>query len=271
MTVILQISDPHVLADGHVLEGRIDTAARFAEALQLVKNSPRTPDLVILSGDLVNNGSEAEYRNLASILERSGVDALPVMGNHDDRERLRQFLPTPARSGSGTEPFQYVVEIPDGRRIIVLDTTEPGLHSGVLDTLRLEWLEDRLNEHPNAPTIVVQHHPPFASGIGFMDQYGLDGAIAEAEILNRHPQVCAVLCGHLHRPAVSTVGGIMTFTAPSCAAQVALDLVGGGTAYTGEPGMVAWHLWTGQSVVSHTSPTVDLGSWVPAWALEERT
>lgn len=267
MTLILQISDPHVLAEGELLEGRVDTSARFADALHLVKQAPRTPDLVILSGDLVNGGSEAEYQNLASILDSSGVAALPVMGNHDDRERLRRFIPTPPRSGSGTEPLQYVVTLPDGRRIVVLDTTEPGLHSGVLDSARLDWLDTRLSESPDTPTIVVQHHPPFVSGIGFMDQYGLDGADTEAEILSRHPHVAAVLCGHLHRPSVTTVGGVIAFTAPSCAAQVALDLSGGGTTYTGEPGMVAWHLWTQHRLISHTSPTVESGSWVPAWAM----
>lgn len=272
MTLLLQVSDPHVLARGELMQGRVDTSANFRAALQLVGHGPTRPDLVLLSGDLVNDGTEAEYQHLAEISaeipESLTVPMLPVMGNHDNRTLLRRYLSVPD-SGEGSEPVQYTVCIEaNGARqqIIVLDTSEPGRHGGLLCADRLAWLDTTLAADPEVSTIIVQHHPPITSGIDFMDQYGLEGADEELEILSQYGHIAAVLCGHLHRPISARVANSSVVVAPSCAAQVALDLVGGGTAYTDEPGMVAWHRWTTDELVSHLAPVHSPATWVPTWA-----
>lgn len=269
--LLLQISDPHIRRRGETLEGRVDTASGLRAAIALASNAPARPDLVILSGDLVNDGTEEEYEHLVELLDSLSVPYMAIMGNHDSRGHLRRFLPKAIGDATVRDDaaINWVMDIDDGwpRRIIGLDTTEPGRHGGVLDQSRIEWLDERLTESSDRPVLVVQHHPPFVSGIDFMDQYGLDGAGAEAAVLARHEHVVGVICGHLHRPVMTSVGGVTVISAPSSAAQVALDLSGGTTAYTDEPGMVAWHHWTPGGLVSHITPVGPITTWQPSWAM----
>lgn len=265
--LLLQISDPHIRPRGELLEGRVDTAAGLTRALNGVDATGVRPDVIVLSGDLVNDASEPEYEHLAALLGDLSMPTIFVMGNHDDRTLMRRYLSLPDDGGIDLDPVQYVVDLDDDHRIIVLDTTQPGTHGGVLDGERLEWLDRQLGESRDRSVIIVQHHPPIESGIGFMDQYGLDGADQEATILRSYSHVAAVLCGHLHRPVVSSVAGVPVVVSPSSAAQVALDLGGGGTAYTDEPGMVTWHRWSDRGVSSHFAPAGRATRWVPSWAM----
>lgn len=265
--LLLQISDPHIRPRGELLEGRVDTAAGLTHALNGLDATGVRPDVMVLSGDLVNDASEPEYEHLAALLSDLSVPALFVMGNHDDRRLMRRYLPLPDHVGVDLDPVQYVVDLDENRRIIVLDTTQPGTHGGVLDAERLEWLDRQLSDSSDRSVIIVQHHPPIESGIGFMDQYGLDGADQEAEIVRSYSNIAAVWCGHLHRPVMSSIAGVPVVVSPSSAAQVALDLGGGTTAYTEEPGMVTWHRWTDRGVASHFAPAGLASRWVPSWAM----
>eukprot|EP00952_Eustigmatos_sp_NYUAD-ZCMA_P004637 20410-Eustigmatos_ZCMA.PRE.1 len=64
------------------------------------------------------------------------------------------------------------------------------------------------------------HHPPFEAFLDYMDGIGLrEGRDALAELIAQHPQVCRVLCGHLHRSVQTHWAGTVVQTAPSTAHQ----------------------------------------------------
>lgn len=267
--LIAQLSDPHIFEPGRLMEGRVDTAAGLASAIERVRALRPQPDLVLLTGDLVNDGGPEQYRHLAELLSSCDVEMLAVVGNHDDRDLLVEYLGSqvPGRLASGAVQYERRVEV-DGREavILVLDTVAPGHHHGELDDERLGWLADALDRHRERPVLVVQHHPPFTSGIGFMDTYGLRGADRELALLHGHPEVVGVICGHLHRHSIASMGGLTAITAPSTAAQVACELGGGGTAYTNEPGAFLLHRWGSHGVVTHVQPVVAGSVWRPSWA-----
>jgi 3',5'-cyclic AMP phosphodiesterase CpdA len=267
--LIAQISDPHILEPGRLMEGRVDTAAGLRSALDRVTGMRPRPDLILLTGDLVNDGLDEQYRHLTDLLGSCDIAMLAVVGNHDDRDLLVRHLGPRVPAPAGGGPVQYVHEVDlDGSAaaIVVLDTVEPGEHGGRLDGRRLDWLAATLERYTDRPVLVVQHHPPFESGIGFMDAYGLDGAVGEIELIANHPNVVAVLSGHLHRHATAVLGRSMAMTAPSTAAQVACDLGGGGTTYTGEPGAFLLHRWTPQGLTTHVLPVDSGPTWRPSWA-----
>jgi 3',5'-cyclic AMP phosphodiesterase CpdA len=103
--------------------------------------------------------------------------------------------------------------------------------------------------------IVALHHPPFATGIGHMDDMALDAqAAAKLEaLISRYPNVESVLCGHVHRPVHKRFAGTIASIAPSTAHQVVLDLhADAPSAFVLEPGAFALHYWTeGVGLVSH--------------------
>jgi 3',5'-cyclic AMP phosphodiesterase CpdA len=140
-------------------------------------------------------------------------------------------------------------------RLIALDTVVPGQPGGLMCAERLAWLDARLTEAPDRPTLIVMHHPPFRTGIGHMDAMGLANAEAMREVVGRHRQVEAVVAGHLHRPIQTRWAGTIATTAPSTAHQVALDLrPDGPPQFVMEPPACQLHVWTpGCGLVSHTS------------------
>ncbi len=252
------------------MEGRVDTASGLSAALGLAETFD--PDLIVLSGDLVNDAEPDQYAHLAELLSGITRRLLLVAGNHDDRQVVRDLAssldsaasPIPSVSGE----LEYDLRILDragGPRFLVVDTVQSGSHGGLLSEERLELLDRQLAD--GEPTVIVQHHPPFVSGIGFMDHYGLEGGTSELDVLARHPEVVAVLTGHLHRHAVHIRSGLPVVTAPSSAAQVSLDLHGGPTAYTEEPGAILVHRLDGSSLTTHVQPLRGASTWRPAWAV----
>lgn len=254
------------------MEGRVDTAEHLRQAFREVDRMQPAVNCVLLTGDLVNNGTPQEYANLGAVMGSNINRVVVVAGNHDDRSELRSTFPQLQGIGSAYEPLHYAVDLPSigddvDRSIVVLDTTVPGLHGGELDEGDLRWLYDALDLRRDRQVLIAQHHPPYLSGIDFMDDYCLKGASAEAEVLQLFTNIVGVVCGHLHRPSIAAFGGTIAVTAPSTAAQVSPDLNGGVTAYTNEPGMFAVHRWDAGSFVTHFRTIEPLDAWSPSWAL----
>src|SRR6185295_14939281 len=88
---------------------------------------------------------------------------------------------------------------------------------------RLAWLDARLGEGSQRPTVVFMHHPPFVTGLRAMDAMGLDGKAELGTVVARHPQVEGVLCGHVHRPMTRRLGGTVATSWRGTSQQLARD------------------------------------------------
>jgi 3',5'-cyclic AMP phosphodiesterase CpdA len=255
--LIAQITDTHIRPDGVLAYRRFDTAAFLARAVDHILHLDPRPDAVFATGDLVDAGTSEEYQRLRRLLEPLPMPIYLLPGNHDDREAMRRefsdhrYLP---RDGF----IQYVAaEAP--LRVIALDTLLPGAAGGLVDGERIAWLDARLREAPATPTLIFMHHPPFKTGIAYMDGIGLAGAAALAEVVRRHPQVERVACGHLHRSIQARWAGTVASTAPSTAHQVALDVrPDAELSFALEPPGYALHLWDpALGLVSHVAAVGD--------------
>ncbi|MEZ5233586.1 MAG: phosphodiesterase [Acidimicrobiales bacterium] len=253
--IVAQLSDPHIVEAGELCIGGIDTEGYLLAALDTLHALDPRPDLLLCTGDLVNDGRVEQYRNLRRLLEGVAVPVRLVAGNHDDPQLLREVFPERVELGADG-PLRYVIDDLDPLRIVVLDTHIDGRPDGHLDPAQLRWLDERLAEAADRPCLVAMHHPPFATGIGHMDAMGLDRtSVAGLEdVLRAYDNVERVLCGHLHRTITRRFAGTVAMTAPSCAHAVALDLRPGVTpgTWNREPSGLALHHWSAASgVVSH--------------------
>jgi 3',5'-cyclic AMP phosphodiesterase CpdA len=259
--LIAQISDTHIKPEGALAYGRIDTSAFLARAVDHILHLDPRPDVVLATGDLVDGGTPGEYARLRHLLAPLPMPVYLIPGNHDDREALRQaFADRPYMPRDGF--IQYVVD--DGPlRLIAVDTLLPGKAGGRVDAERLGWLDARLAEAPAKPTMIFMHHPPFKTAIEYMDEIGLEGADAMAEIVRRHPQVERVVCGHLHRSIQSRWAGTLAMTAPGTAHQVGLDVrPAADLSLTLEPPGYALHLWRPDlGLVSHVANVGEFQSY----------
>ena len=270
--IVAQISDTHILRPGRLfrcpVKGlspdaergpvELDTAAHLTRAVAGLNALAPRPDVTVLTGDLVDNGEPEEYEHLRSLLAPLAMPVFVIPGNHDARGPMRQafcdhsYLPADGFLQYAVDDFPL--------RIVALDTLAAGTHGGTLCAERLRWLDAALASRPDHPTMIVMHHPPFTTGITYMDNYGLDNVAGLAEIVARHPQVERIACGHLHRAIDRRFAGTVAGTAPSTAHQIRLNLIADERiSFNFEPPGYQLHVWREGALVTHTAV---FGEWL---------
>jgi 3',5'-cyclic-AMP phosphodiesterase len=246
-TILLQLSDLHLRVREDGADVRLARAVAAAAALQ-----PR-PQAVLVTGDLADEPTAAVYERAHRALSELGIPIHAIPGNHDDRDLLaKSFAGREHASGAPVHVLAYV----DSLRVVGCDTTVPGSPGGALDGEQLGWLDRTLSDEPARPTLLALHHPPLAAGIVAMDEIGLlpTDATSLESLLESHPQVQAVTCGHVHRTAVSTFAGRPLLICPSTNSTLRLDLrpeVGLPLRFDEQPLGFAVHVLAGGRLVSH--------------------
>lgn len=234
---LAQISDTHVRAD----DGG-EAARRLRRAL--AHAGDYGVDVILLTGDLVNDEREDEYVELAAALADPPAPIYLMPGNHDDRSLLRSAF-SGHRYLAPEGALNYVIEkFPI--RVVALDDVVPGETHGVLGRAGAEWLDATLAAAPYAPTLVALHHPPFFTHDLLFDKIGLLDADAFADVVARHRQVLRVICGHHHRFAVGQVAHAPAVVAPSTSWTYGLAVEAGQAIAPRTPEPTGWvlHAWT---------------------------
>jgi 3',5'-cyclic AMP phosphodiesterase CpdA len=259
---VAQISDLHIVEEGERCVGEIDTAAFLRRAVAALGRLDPPPEVVLITGDLVNDGRPAQYAHLRQLLEPLEVELLVLPGNHDARAPLRQALGLAGGQPVGGEPPEdapcdFAVRI-GPLHLVGLDSLVPGRPGGALVQAQLDRLDETLASMPEAPTIVALHHPPFVTGIGHMDAMRLAprSADAVAAVIARHPQVERVVCGHVHRSILRRWAGTLAMVVPGAAHAVIGDLrPGARPGWNFEPPAITLHRWhPDDGLVSHLLP-----------------
>jgi 3',5'-cyclic-AMP phosphodiesterase len=258
--LLCQISDPHVVEAGTLAYGKVDTPGHLERCVRKVLALPRRPDVIVATGDLTDNATADQYGLLAEILAPLDMPLFLAVGNHDDRDVLRAAFPKHDYLLGEDGFVQYVVD-DFAVRLVVLDTLIPGKPGGKLCERRLAWL-DRTLAASERPTVIAQHHPPFATGLSFMDRMSLVDPAAEAAVVSKYPYVERVIAGHQHRTSYTRFAGTIASICPSTANQLMLDLVpDADIRFTFEPSGFQLHLWDGRQIVTHTAVVEDYPSW----------
>lgn len=250
--LIAHLSDLHIKAGGRLSYKKVDTLGALRAAVNKLNRLAPKPDVVVISGDLVDFGRDDEYHTLRQALSALSIPFYVIPGNHDNRQALRRAFFDARYLESQSEFIQWAInDYPV--RLIGLDSTLPGQSKGELCEQRLRWLDQQLALYPDKPTMVILHHPPFISGISHMDKQPLANPLALAAVIQRHPQVERVLCGHLHRSMQARFAGTLACSAPGLSHQVDLDLRAESAAhFVLEPAGFLLHRWTVvQGIVSH--------------------
>jgi Icc protein len=262
--IIAQISDPHITQIDGEMDREYATADRLQQAIAHLTRLPAAPHVVLITGDCVDDGGVAEYQRFRDLLRPLTMPVFVIPGNHDNRDHLREMF---GPQGTAALPgfVQYVVE-EWPVRLIALDSHIPGQGGGKLCAERLGWLEQRLAEAPDRPTVIFLHHPPFQTGLPLLDQLGLAGADALGALVARYPNVERILAGHVHSAMQRRFYGTLAMTCPSTAFQLVFDLNQPQRfSAVVEPLSCLLHVWrehtgliTYTSMASEYSPVADL-------------
>ena len=74
--LIAHLSDQHLRPHGQLYQGLVDSNAMLLSSIQHLAAFTPQPDLVLLTGDVVDNGTKAEYAVAAEML---ALIAQPVL------------------------------------------------------------------------------------------------------------------------------------------------------------------------------------------------
>lgn len=267
MTLLAQLTDTHVLDPLSDETRYVDNNGRLAEAVMAINAESPQPDAVLATGDLVNWGHQPEYDQLATLLEPLDAPVLALPGNHDDRARIRAAFP--ATPWADTEHASWQSQV-GNVCVIGLDSTIPGQPGAEFDATREHWLAEALatvnhsavtestatasgDDSGQSQAVLALHHPPFQTGIGWMDKSGFKGVDRLVAMLRAHGGIDRLICGHLHRPISSAVAGIPAQVGLSTIQHVGLDLEPDAPiTLINDPAGFMLHQFTGATWVTHT-------------------
>ena len=220
MLKILQITDCHLVSPGDRLF-TLDPAEQLRKAVADINRHHADAHLCVLTGDLANDGRPEAYALLKEILADLRVPYRLVLGNHDDRDRLRAAFPEIEADANGF--LQSSLATPAGV-LLFLDTVDRGVHFGVYCRRRCEWLESALAAAEGQPAYLFMHHPPMDIGMPSLDRYRIRENRDLARVVGRFPNIRHMVFGHVHRPIAGSWHGIPLSSIPGSNHQNALEL-----------------------------------------------
>ncbi|GAA2977399.1 metallophosphoesterase [Streptomyces drozdowiczii] len=231
MTLLAQVSDLH-------LDGSTRATRRATRVMDHLRALPRPVDALLVTGDIADHGTEAEYEEAARILA-APFPVLMCPGNHDARPAYRKAL---LGEAPGDGPVNRVHRI-GGTTVLMCDATVPGRDEGRLDAGTLAWIDSTLTELPrDAPALIAFHQPPVELHHPLPDSCMLENPEDLAGLLAAHPQVVAVLTGHAHTAAVSAFAGRPLIVGPAVTWTLRLPWEGSGPADRDQPPGLAFHV-----------------------------
>jgi 3',5'-cyclic AMP phosphodiesterase CpdA len=173
---------------------------------------------VLITGDLVEHPGPTTYSHFRDLIEPLKMPTYLMPGNHDDPAIMcKYFCKTPLFPAKAPH-YQYAIEdFPF--RILMLNSHFDNSELPYFGQRRLHWLEEQLAAS-DRPTLIAIHHPPFKTGIGFIDMVGQGWYRGLGEVIRRSPQVLKIICGHGHIDLLGRLGSVPVQMVGSIAHQL---------------------------------------------------
>ncbi|MEX2196852.1 MAG: metallophosphoesterase [Thermoleophilaceae bacterium] len=180
---IAQLSDLHC-GSPHFVPTLLERA--------IVEINELAPDLVIVSGDLTNEGFRQEFQTARDYLDRVECEHMIVIpGNHDARNVGYVHF----EDLFGDRRAATTVE---GVSVVAVDSTEPDLDHGTIGRGRYGWIEESFDPGAFLRVFVLHHHLLPIPGTG-RERNVVHDAGDTLECLQR-ADAHLVLSGHKHVP-----------------------------------------------------------------------
>ncbi|HTP38058.1 MAG TPA: 3',5'-cyclic-AMP phosphodiesterase [Steroidobacteraceae bacterium] len=208
---LLQISDPHLLADTSATLRGVNTLGTLQRVLSHARAYHWDCEALLVTGDLVHD-QPAAYRHFRTLFAGLGKPVYCIPGNHDDPVALRTAL--------ASAPFQCDGHADLGDwRVVLLDSCVPGQASGAISDAGLAALERSLATAGSRHVLLAVHHHPVTMDSRWLDQVGLTNADEFFRVVDRFNNVRSILWGHVHQPFDGRRKGVRLLAVPSTCAQ----------------------------------------------------
>jgi 3',5'-cyclic-AMP phosphodiesterase len=208
---LTHFTDPHLYGDASETLRGVATLPALTAALARAQMRDWPPDALLVTGDIVQD-DPAGYPHFRRLFGALGLPVLCIPGNHDDPLALRREL-----DGA---PFIVGGHVDLGRwRIVLLDSCVAGSAGGRLSEAALRELEAALADAGKRHCMVCLHHHPVPMASRWLDRVGLENAPQFLAAIDRHPNVRAIVWGHVHQNYDGLRKGVRLLATPSTCAQ----------------------------------------------------
>ncbi|KFX71441.1 serine/threonine protein phosphatase [Pseudomonas taeanensis MS-3] len=209
--LLVQLSDSHLFAEANDKLLGMDTQDSLQRVIEQVLQEQPQIDLMLASGDLSQDGSQASYARFRQMTAAIPAPARWFPGNHDE-------VPAMQAACVGSDLLESVIDLGNWR-IILLDSSIPGAVPGYLGERQLALLERALGEAPERHHLICLHHHPVPIGCRWLDTIGVRNPGALFAVVERFAQVRGLLWGHIHQEFDQQRNGVRLLASPSTCVQ----------------------------------------------------
>ncbi|MDH4021663.1 MAG: metallophosphoesterase [Gammaproteobacteria bacterium] len=209
---ILHITDTHLHALRDARMRGVNTDETLVATLKHALGDPRPPDVILATGDIVQDETRAGYERFRDLTEKLGPPVYCLPGNHDSPGIMREVL--------ARKPFQYCGFAQHaGWSLVMLNTYASKDDGGRLAPEELEFLDQSLAASNTGHCLIAMHHQPVPMGSRWLDSVALRNADDFLAICDRHGGVRGIVWGHVHQASDRERNGVRLMSTPSTCAQ----------------------------------------------------
>jgi Icc protein len=198
----------HLRAADHSTLLGVDTAHSLRAVLAQAFGE-RTPDAVLVTGDITHDADPASYRRFARILaEYFAGPCLYLAGNHDVAGAMGRLLEA------------ATLELP-GWCVVAMDSHVDDTPEACVSVADWEQVEMALQQNHDRWILIATHHPPIAIGCPWLDKDRIKNGAELLESLAERPSVKGLVFGHAHQVIETEYRDIALLGTPSTCFQFA--------------------------------------------------
>ena len=207
---VLQVTDLHLKTQPGSRVWGVDVDAGLSAVLARIQERHPVVDFILVTGDLVGDEPDA-YARVRQALDRIGRPGPLPAGQPRFPAALGQHL------RAGLVRWQRHVVVGDWQ-FVLLDSSFPAPRRSSAPS-ELGLLDTALAMHPELHAMVCLHHNPISTDTPWLDTMTVGNGEALFAVLDRYPQVRAVVWGHIHAEFSARRGDVRLLATPATCVQ----------------------------------------------------
>ena len=198
---IAHITDTHLPQDRLSIVHDVNTFEALERTLENI--AELKPDLVLVTGDIADDGGEEPYLALKQLLEPF-PSVMVIPGNHDLCPGYAKYF----------DDAPYQVRQMNDWTLLAVNTAEQKISPDTISACRRILAE-------NARVLLATHHPLVKVGNQFFDEVCcLDDRDEQWQALVNYPSLKAAVFGHTHFSHQSQHGQVQAIGAPAVSFEI---------------------------------------------------
>jgi Icc protein len=194
-----------------MLRGTI-THTSLKAVLDHYQGSGWPADLIAMTGDVIQDNTQAAYDRFVRLMEPLGLPVYCVPGNHDVRPLMQATLSSP--------PFYYCDSVHIGNWLLAgIDSCLNEDAGGRVSDQEFARLESILGDTSAEHVAICLHHPPLPMSSQWLDQVGLRNGREFLATIAKSGKVRTTLFGHVHQEFDEEHDSIRIIGTPSTCRQ----------------------------------------------------